>query len=218
MRISSISLDVLALLAIGWSWAVLLLPVGRWIGYKMDCRKHGKKQADEIWRRMRISPMYLNRNQYGYKDPTAELAIAHIIADQKKEETKETMRDYQRQKNNKFILPRAVYHKTLWQIRDYYRLKEEAEGILHESSQSSNGMPRGTAIGDPVYSKAVRREESLRIINAIEEAKATIPKEYQKGIWDSIQYGSRYPMNADRTTYGRWKSFFVYHVAEKLGY
>ena len=135
-----------------------------------------------------------------------------------KEDEKVSMRDYQRLKNNKYILPRAVYHKTLWQIRDYYRLKEETDGILYESSQSSNGMPRGTAIGDPVYSKAVRREEALRIINAIEEAKATIPEEYQKGIWDSIQYGSRYPLNANRSTYGRWKSFFVYHVAEKLGY
>ena len=128
------------------------------------------------------------------------------------------MRDYQRQKNNKYILSRAVYHKTLWQIRDYYRLKEEAEGILHESSPVSDGMPRGTVIGDPVHSKAVRREEALHIIKIIEEEKAKIPEEYQKGVWDSIQYGSRYPLNANRSTYGRWKSFFVYHVAEKLGY
>ena len=128
------------------------------------------------------------------------------------------MRDYQRQKNNKYILPRAVYHKTLWQIRDYYRLKEEAEGILHESAPVSDGTPRGTAIGDPVHAKAVRREESLRMIKVIEDEINRIPDEYQKGVWDSIQYGSRYPANADRTTYGRWKSFFVYNVAEKLGY
>jgi len=135
-----------------------------------------------------------------------------------KEDEKVSMRDYQRQKNNKYILPRAVYHKTLWQIRDYYRLKEEADGILYESSLLSDGMPRGTAIGDPVHSKAVRREETLHIIKVIEEEKAKIPEEYQKGVWDSIQYGSRYPDDAHRNTYSRWKSVFAYSVAKRLGF
>lgn len=49
----SISLDVLALFVIGWVGAFLLLPVGQWISYKRDCKKYGKEQADEIWRRMR---------------------------------------------------------------------------------------------------------------------------------------------------------------------
>lgn len=53
MITGSIILDVLVLLAIGWSGAFLLLPVGQWICYKRDCKKHGKEQADEIWRRMR---------------------------------------------------------------------------------------------------------------------------------------------------------------------
>ena len=53
MITGSIILDVLALLAIGWSGAFLLLQVGQWIGYKRDCKKHGEEQANEIWRRMR---------------------------------------------------------------------------------------------------------------------------------------------------------------------
>lgn len=126
------------------------------------------------------------------------------------------MRDYQRQKNNKYILPRAVYHKTLWQIRDYYRLKEEAEGILHESAPVSDGTPRGTAIGDPVHAKAVRREEALRVIKVIEDEISRIPDEYQKGVWDSIQYGSRYPDDAALSTYGLWKSRYIYMVASGL--
>jgi len=46
-------LDALAFLAIGWTVAFLLLPIGQWISYKRDCKMHGKEQADEIWRRMR---------------------------------------------------------------------------------------------------------------------------------------------------------------------
>lgn len=46
-------LDVLAFVVIGWVGAILLLPIGQWIEYKRDCKKYGKSQADEIWRRMR---------------------------------------------------------------------------------------------------------------------------------------------------------------------
>ena len=45
--------DVFMLLGIAWAGAILLLPVGQWIAYKQDCKKYGKEQADEIWRRMR---------------------------------------------------------------------------------------------------------------------------------------------------------------------
>ena len=40
-------LDALAFVVFGWVGALLLLPVGQWIDYKKDCRKHGKAQADE---------------------------------------------------------------------------------------------------------------------------------------------------------------------------
>ena len=45
--------DVFMLLAIAWASAILLLPIGQWAEYKKDCKKYGKEQADEIWRRMR---------------------------------------------------------------------------------------------------------------------------------------------------------------------
>lgn len=127
------------------------------------------------------------------------------------------MRDYQRHKNNKYILPRAVWHKTLWEIRDYYRMTEEAENLL-VASPSSDGTGRKGSIGDPTFAKASKRERLLRRIDVIDEAKATIPDEYRKGVWDSVMYGTRYPDDADRTTYARWKSRFVYTVAVKLGH
>ena len=40
-------------LAIGWTGAILLQPLGDWIEYKYDCRRYGRETADEIWRRMR---------------------------------------------------------------------------------------------------------------------------------------------------------------------
>ena len=53
MITGDIMLDVFAFLAIGYVGAFLLIPIYQWIDYKRDCKKHGKEQADEIWRRMR---------------------------------------------------------------------------------------------------------------------------------------------------------------------
>ena len=39
-------------LIIGWAGAILLLPIGQWIAYRKDVKKHGKEHADELWRRM----------------------------------------------------------------------------------------------------------------------------------------------------------------------
>ena len=125
------------------------------------------------------------------------------------------MREYNRKKG-KYTLPRAVYLATLWQIRDYYRMKEESGAILDESPAPPDGMPKGTTIGDMVFSKAVRRENYISKTRAIEEAFGVIPKEYRRGVWCNIVHREPFPLDADRTTYGRWKSRFVYEVAVKL--
>ena len=46
-------LDALAFVIFGWAGALLLLPIGQWIDYRRDCKKHGKTLADKIWRRKR---------------------------------------------------------------------------------------------------------------------------------------------------------------------
>lgn len=124
---------------------------------------------------------------------------------------------YQRQKNNKYILPSAVYNKTIWQIRDYYRLKEARDDIIFHSPNLDD-MPHGSGVGDPTFQKAEKLARVTDVVKAIEDALEQIPQEYRKGIWDSIQFRSPYPLDADRSTYGRLKSRFVYTVAKKLDY
>lgn len=126
------------------------------------------------------------------------------------------MRDYQRQKNNKYILPRALYHQTLWQIRDYYRLQEKAKNILYESPAPPDGMPKGGDIGDEVSTKSIRRELVTDTIRVIEECLKQIPEEYRAGIWNNIQFDAAFPSDAHRSTYGRYKSMYVYTVAHDL--
>lgn len=125
------------------------------------------------------------------------------------------MKDYQRKKT-KYILPAAVYHKTLWTIRDYHRLKDEVSTMITPKSGGGESAPPSGDPGDPTYKLAVKYSEYLEIINAIDEARNNIPREYDLGIWNNIQYGARYPQDAERSTYGHIKSRFVYEVAINL--
>ena len=128
------------------------------------------------------------------------------------------MKEYQRQKGNKYILPKPVYNMTVWQIRDYHRLKDKAESILESSAPPSDGMPRGTDIGNTVESKAMEREFILDKIKTIDASKLNIPQEYREGVWNNTVHQMPFPKDADRSTYGRYKSRFVYQVAKGLNF
>lgn len=127
------------------------------------------------------------------------------------------MKDYQRKKG-KYILPDAVYHQVLWQIRDYYRLKTEADAIIEEGGALANdGMPHGTPSPDGVFNKVQRRLDLLRIVDMVDDELAKIPKEYRAGVWRNILYRTAFPSDADRTTYARYKSRMIYNLAQRQG-
>lgn len=125
-------------------------------------------------------------------------------------------RDYQRIKNNKYILPRNLYRQTLYVIRDYDRIKLEYEDMLQLSAVCSDGQPRGSDVSDPTPLMAARAERYHDIIKAVDDAKQAIPKEYRKGVWQNIVHEAPFPITAARSTYGLYKSRFVYMVAKNL--
>ena len=129
-------------------------------------------------------------------------------------------RDYQRQRNNKYLLPNTVYHKTIWTIRDYYRVKES----LNSSADTSAGIAydkdkvQTSGNADTVFNAAIKYSEAKHQVEAIDQARAKMPKEYEQGVWNNVLFCSRFPIDADRSTYGRVKSKFIYDVAESLGF
>lgn len=124
------------------------------------------------------------------------------------------MRDYQRKKT-KYILPKAVYYTVLWKIRDYYRLKEIAGDMIEEKKEIAGGLS-GTTIHDKVAQTVIKRERLLKDINIIEDTLKEIPEEYRIAIWNNIQFRQPYPLYADRSTYGRYKSKFIFLAAQKF--
>ena len=75
--------------------------------------------------------------------------------------------EYQRKKQTKYILPRTVYHQTLWRIRDYYRLKELADNLIECKSGEIDGMPKATGISDKVGNAVVKRERFISDVSCI---------------------------------------------------
>lgn len=121
-------------------------------------------------------------------------------------------------KRAKYILPGNMYLQTLLYIRDYHHLKVAAEELLLESPPPPDGQPKGSGIGNPVERTAQRREHNLRIIRTIERARDHIPEEYRAGVWHNLVDRKRFPSDADRTTYARYKSRMVYEIARELFY
>ena len=126
------------------------------------------------------------------------------------------MRDYRRTKQTKYILPATVYHQVLWKIRDYNRMCAEVEDMI-QSSGGEECYGRSNLPGDPVMRTVIRRERMMQSIDAVDYGLSQIPEVYRKGVWDNIVKRKAYPNHADRSTYGRYKSKFVYCVAEHLG-
>lgn len=121
-------------------------------------------------------------------------------------------------KHSKNILPRAVYMKTVYQIRDYHRLKENLQDTLDEQPAPRQPSVSGTKKGSVVETKAIKRERDHDIVKGIDEAIETIPEEYRHGVWQAVMYNSPYPEDAALSTYSRYKAEFIVMVAYNLGF
>lgn len=117
---------------------------------------------------------------------------------------------------SRYRLPRNLYRKTIYTIKDYDRLKARREEILSASPPPPDGQPKGGQAGDIVFRKAVRLADIDQQIKAIEEALERVPEEYRKGVWDHIQSRTPFPVDASMNTYKTWKQRFIYWVAVRM--
>jgi len=122
---------------------------------------------------------------------------------------------YQLIKGNPYVLPENLYRQVLYLIKDYDRIKLLWEEELYTTPRNEFG-PRGSSKSDPTFSKAARRirlEEDLR---AMDKAMSQIPDEYREHVINHARYGIRFPDWADRKTWFKYQSKYIFHVAENL--
>ena len=127
-------------------------------------------------------------------------------------------RNYQRTKNNPYLLPHNLYMRTLYVIRDYDRRKDEYIALAYVSPHQMNGAPGSGRPSNPTENRGIRRAALFDELEAVEQALMAIPDEYRQGVRQNVMYGAWYPKNADVRTYQRWKQRFVYLVAGRLGF
>lgn len=124
------------------------------------------------------------------------------------------MRNYQRKKNNPYLLPHNLYMRMLYLVRDYERIRSEREDILN-GSPPVDGIPH-VGVGNPTEQKAIKLAMLGRECEAVEKAIETIPKEYRKGVLRSINDKEPYPITAGEATYRRYKYKLTYMTAKFL--
>ena len=125
-------------------------------------------------------------------------------------------KDYQQQKGNPYLLPKTVYHRTLWVIRDYERLKAERNEILYSYSCEQDGLPHGSGVGNPTEDKALKLAQIGRDMEAVEQALLLVDDDMRNGIMNSICYQVPYPYYPSRWTWQRKKQRFIHEVAKNL--
>lgn len=123
------------------------------------------------------------------------------------------------QPHGKYSLPKNVYLRTLYLIRDYDRLKEAREEIIGSSAPPSDGQPKGSgARTDETANKAIRLERISKECEAVEQAMICIPEEYRAGVVNNVMYQVRYPYTAHPRTWAKYRSRFIKNVAENMRY
>ena len=131
------------------------------------------------------------------------------------------MRDYQRKRNNAYVMPTDLWYRTLYFIRGYDWMKAKYDDRIDAGmSVRFDEPPAGKTFktGDPTGMKVVKLANLAEQIRAIDKAKLVIPYEYMDGVWQNIMTEKPYPRDAHQKTYGHWKARFVYEVARNMNW
>lgn len=120
-------------------------------------------------------------------------------------------------KTGPYTLPRSIYYRVIYLVKDYPRLKLAADAMLE-------------ATPPPTETPEIQRQRNLRAtetnnlkyaavmadIRDIEETlMETVPPDSRKAILDSIINGESYPLDKARSTYTKYKHKYVYTLAER---
>lgn len=126
------------------------------------------------------------------------------------------MKDYQRKTNNPHLLPKTVYNRVLWLIRDYERMKAERNEILYSGNREVSDMPRGSDMANTTMDKALKLEQLDREMQAVEQALLLVDGDMRTGIMNNICYQVPYPYYPSESTWLRRKRKFIHDVAKNL--
>ena len=119
----------------------------------------------------------------------------------------ESKREYKDTPAPDIKLPREVYYRCLWTVRDFRRIRELASAVP--------GIPMKETPDLKIVSGNVIRKAASDL-SMIRRALESVPEEYQTGILENIINKEPFGDNAHPNTWKRWKLVFLYELARGL--
>lgn len=118
-------------------------------------------------------------------------------------------------------LPKEVYYRCLWTVRDADRLRMMASVLDADRSDETD------AKNDEKASSVTHAEDAILIseesarraayeLGCIERAYGKIPEVYREGLSDNIVSKTPFPDFAHPNTWKRWKLVLLYELAREL--
>lgn len=123
----------------------------------------------------------------------------------------ESKRTYRDAPGADIKLPREVYYRCVWTVRDSARLSSLASASEMTGTDTSDGFYEDAAIiPDDVAARAAFEIESIR------KAIHKVPEVYREGLLDNIISKKQFDDFAHPNTWKRWKLVFLYELAMEL--
>ena len=121
-------------------------------------------------------------------------------------------------KTSEYTLPPSAYYRTVYLIKDYPRLCQEAEAVMLATppQTETSEIQRQRSIR-AAETQAIKYASIMSDVRIIEDALEVIPDDAQAAILKNILYAEPYPIDRDKRTYGRYKQKYIYTVAQKKG-
>lgn len=115
--------------------------------------------------------------------------------------------EYRDAPSREIKLPREVYYRCLWTVRDIRRIMEIAG--------AASGMPDADAADARIVSESVIAQAAADL-GHIRRALESVPEEYRSGILDNIISREPFGDEAHPNTWKRWKLVFLHELAREL--
>lgn len=144
-------------------------------------------------------------------------------------------REYQIKRSNPYhIENKNTYRETLYIVKDYPNLLRQREQILYASPAPPDGMPRGSGISDPTFSKAAVLVTVETKLAAIEQTISILRGKYADTCtgegFDAYEafldyavfcYFRSRPKKNEAPSVRTWRYYrseFIWNVAKKLNF
>ena len=119
-------------------------------------------------------------------------------------------------------LPKEVYHRCQWLVRDSARLRKLAEASPERpENPCEEGVKHDFLSAEDIYGPVTVADEAairraVYEMDCIRRASEKIPEVYREGLLDNIVDRKPFSDFAHPNTWKRWKLVFMYELAKEL--